>query len=325
MSRRSNQKLKLLYLSKIFREQTDEQHGLTLAEISAELEKYGIQCGRKCLYDDIEALRIFGMDIVTRRDRYVRYYAIGGRLEPAELKLLSDFLYDCEVLHSQKKLSLMRRLSELGGTQQNLQYLSIDDRERTRPQAEETYKNINLILKAISQDKKISFKYFEWNSKKQRKLLGGGELFCVSPIKLVKNGFEDKKYLLIAFDDKTQSICEIFTDCMVNLSIAKQKRAEECKQYIDKDFCASLENLRIRCKNTPKLCSDVFDFFGLDITILSDKEDYFEFAVKAPVDQKLFSWLFLQGEKVCLLAPEKIICEYREMLNKAQKNNNEKI
>ena len=74
MSRRSNQKLKLLYLSKILLDMTDERHGLTLTEILRELSKYGIETGRKSLYDDMEALRVYGYDVHSKRDRYVRYY-----------------------------------------------------------------------------------------------------------------------------------------------------------------------------------------------------------------------------------------------------------
>ena len=43
MAKSENQKLKLLYLQKIIFENTDEEHGLTLPEIIAELEKYDIQ------------------------------------------------------------------------------------------------------------------------------------------------------------------------------------------------------------------------------------------------------------------------------------------
>ena len=37
MARSSNQKAKLLYLAKIFSEQTDETHGLTMPELIARL------------------------------------------------------------------------------------------------------------------------------------------------------------------------------------------------------------------------------------------------------------------------------------------------
>ena len=63
MPKQSNQKLKILYLAKIFTENTDENHPMTMSEIIAELASYGISAERKSLYDDFENLNLFGLDI----------------------------------------------------------------------------------------------------------------------------------------------------------------------------------------------------------------------------------------------------------------------
>ena len=65
MAKGTNQKLKLLYLAQIFSEETDEDHGLTLAEIAQRLSRLDINAERKTLYQDFEELRRFGMDICT--------------------------------------------------------------------------------------------------------------------------------------------------------------------------------------------------------------------------------------------------------------------
>ena len=49
MSRRPNQKLKLLYLMRIFCEYTDEKHAMTVAELSDALAAYEISAERKSL------------------------------------------------------------------------------------------------------------------------------------------------------------------------------------------------------------------------------------------------------------------------------------
>ncbi len=61
-----NQKLKLLYLKKIFEERTDEDHGLTMNDLIALLRDYEIIAGNQGLYDDINCLRLFGMAIDYR-------------------------------------------------------------------------------------------------------------------------------------------------------------------------------------------------------------------------------------------------------------------
>lgn len=56
MAKGTNQKLKLSMLCKIMLEKTDDEHSLTLAEITKELEKYDISAERKILYDDFNVM-----------------------------------------------------------------------------------------------------------------------------------------------------------------------------------------------------------------------------------------------------------------------------
>lgn len=76
MAKKSNQKIKLLYLMKILLENTDDEHGLTLAEISDALGEYGVDAERKTIYDDIDVLTLFGLDIEKRKGRTVTYHVV---------------------------------------------------------------------------------------------------------------------------------------------------------------------------------------------------------------------------------------------------------
>ncbi|MBR1865491.1 MAG: WYL domain-containing protein, partial [Lachnospiraceae bacterium] len=77
MARGTNQKLKLLYLMKILLEKTDDAHSLTLAEILDELSMYDITAERKSIYTDFEALRLYGMDIISEQRGRKVYYHVG--------------------------------------------------------------------------------------------------------------------------------------------------------------------------------------------------------------------------------------------------------
>ena len=68
MAKSHNQKAKILFLERILRE-TGEDHVVTMQEILAKLLENGIPAERKSIYDDIEALRSFGMDVRFRRGR----------------------------------------------------------------------------------------------------------------------------------------------------------------------------------------------------------------------------------------------------------------
>lgn len=47
MSKGTNQKLKLYYLSRIMTEKTDDEHHITMPEIQRALEGYGVTADRK--------------------------------------------------------------------------------------------------------------------------------------------------------------------------------------------------------------------------------------------------------------------------------------
>ena len=90
MARSANQKLKLLYLCRILMEQTDEDHPLTVQELIAKLAQYDIQAERKSIYDDLEALSRFGLDIQSRKGRTPGWFIGTREFELPELKLLVD-------------------------------------------------------------------------------------------------------------------------------------------------------------------------------------------------------------------------------------------
>ena len=69
VSKSPNQKLKLLYLMRILLQRTDESHPMTVAEMIAALSAYDISAERKSIYADLEALRLFGIDIIQTKSK----------------------------------------------------------------------------------------------------------------------------------------------------------------------------------------------------------------------------------------------------------------
>ncbi len=82
MARSNNQKAKILYLEKMIRA-TKETGAVSMQEILASLQEKGISAERKSIYDDMEVLRSFGMDIRYKRERPGGYY-LAGDDEPGE-------------------------------------------------------------------------------------------------------------------------------------------------------------------------------------------------------------------------------------------------
>ena len=104
MAKSRNQKGKLLYLAEIFHRETDETHGLTLAELTERLAAYGVQAERKTLYADMEELRRCGLDIDSWKEgREYRYRLASREFELPELKLLVDAVQASRFITSHQK------------------------------------------------------------------------------------------------------------------------------------------------------------------------------------------------------------------------------
>ena len=74
MARSSFQKLKLLYLYKYLLENTDENHTVTVRDMIDYLSQNDIPAERKSIYNDIELLELFGVDIVKVKSKQTAYY-----------------------------------------------------------------------------------------------------------------------------------------------------------------------------------------------------------------------------------------------------------
>ena len=113
MAKGARQKMKLLYLMKILMERTDEEHFMTISQMVEALAELGIGAERKSLYDDLEALRAFGLDVESRRGKNFGYYIASRTFELPELKLLVDAVQSSRFITQKKSVQLIRKIESL--------------------------------------------------------------------------------------------------------------------------------------------------------------------------------------------------------------------
>lgn len=114
MARKLNQKLKLMILLDLLYEYTDDEHDICMNQILDYMEKQEIPVTRKTVYDDIEILQQYGIDIIkSNRDNRV-WFSIGKRdFELAELKLLVDAVQSSKFITEKKSRQLIKKLMKL--------------------------------------------------------------------------------------------------------------------------------------------------------------------------------------------------------------------
>ena len=195
----NKQKLKLLYLIKIFTEDTDDQHALTLPQIAEKLDAYGVSAERKTLYQDFELLRDFGFDIIGQQARRNFYYHMGNRrFELPELKLLVDSVQSAKFITDKKSNALIKKLEGMVSKYEarKLQRQVIIS-GRIKAMNESIYYNVDKLHEAIGTDRQIRFKYFRWNINKEMELRKDGAWYQVSPWALM---WDDENYYLVGYD-----------------------------------------------------------------------------------------------------------------------------
>ena len=321
MPKGTNQKLKLYYLAKILMEETDDYHGLTMPDLLQELEAYGVTADRKSIYSDIEALNEIGLDVVGEKSgKYFVYHIGSRRFELAELKLLVDAIQSFKFITEKKSQALIKKLTTLASSYEAAQLerqLSVQGRVKTMN--ESIYYTVDEIHAAISENKKISFKYMNWDTNKKlvpRK----NEPYIVSPWRLTWN---DENYYLIAFDAAADKIKQYRVDKMDKLTILDEKRegkelfkAFNLSAYTNRAFgMFGGEGTMVTLTIKDEMIGVLIDRFGKDIAVKpSKKKGWSDVRVEVAVSEQFFGWIFGLGSSVKISAPASVVKEYKEEL-----------
>ncbi len=320
MAKSSNQKMKLLYLMKIMLEKTDEEHGLTTAEIIESLDAYGVGAERKSIYDDMEALRLYGLDIIqTREGRNSDYRVVSREFEMPELKLLVDAVQSSKFITRKKSDELIGKIEAFASVHEARQlHRQVFVANRIKTMNESIYLTVDKIHTAITLNKKINFQYFEWSPKKEKILRHDGAVYCVSPWALT---WDDENYYLIAYDSAAEKIKHYRVDKMLGISVGEDER--EGKEFFE-DFDMAIyskktfgmfggreEIVKLRCKN--KMANIIVDRFGTDTIMAVTDDDYFEITVKVAVSPVFLTWLMNFGSDIKIISPQSVIEDFKAL------------
>nr|WP_294485142.1 WYL domain-containing protein [uncultured Anaerosporobacter sp.] len=311
---KANQKLKQLYLMKILLENTDETHSMTMPDIVSALKAYDITAERKSIYDDIEALRLYGMDIIGEKCGKTYLYHIGSRdFELAELKLLVDSVQSSKFITAKKSNELIGKIERIASKYEAKQLQrQVYVAERIKTMNESIYYNVDIIHNAIANNVKIRFQYFQWNVDKKQELRHNGEYYLISPWAL---SWDNENYYLIGYDHKAGIIKHYRVDKMLNISETEENR--EGKQlfrqfdmaiYAKKMFGmfdGKEQSVRIECVNS--FAGVMIDRFGKSVTMIKTDEEHFAVNVTVAVSRQFLSWIISLGDGVVITAPEDVV------------------
>ena len=317
-----NQKLKMLYLAKIFLEETDDLHSLTMQEIISKLESYEVNANRRTLYKDFEELRNFGYDIVSTKTGRECYYQLVSRdFELPELKLLVDSVQSAKFITNKKSNELIKKIEKLASDfdAQDLQR-QVLVAGRVKSMNESVYINVDALHRAINEKKQIRFQYSRWNMKKQLEKRHNGEFFQVTPWALM---WDDENYYLVAYDPVADMIKHYRVDKMSSIQEVEGKRegrqlfkdlntSEYAKQHFGM-FTGELKEVELLVDN--ELIGVMIDRFGKRIRVIPVDESRFKTTVKVAVSPQFIGWVLALGNKVKITAPDEVVQTMKNIVN----------
>ena len=323
MAKGPNQKQKLLLLKRYLEENTDEEHPVSAADLIAYLASQGVGAERKAIYDDMETLRAFGVDVERVRRGNASGWYIGERdFQLPELRLLVDSVQSSRFITRKKSLELIGKIEKLASVHQAKGLRrQVWVKNRIKAMNESIYYLVDDLHAAIDADEKIRFHYFQYDPQRQRQLRHGGAWYELSPYALL---WDSENYYLVAYDSAAGIIKHFRVDKITDLRRTGERRDGKAA-FADVDmaayanahfgmFSGSTTNVRLEFENA--LAGAVIDRFGTDVMLVPGREGYFTVTVPVAVTAPFFGWLCTFGDGVRVLSPDSAVEEMRRHVEK---------
>ena len=317
MPKNPKQKQKLLYIMKCFMEKTDDDYGVTVADIIEYLDEYGITAERKSIYSDIESLRDFGLDIVKTKVGKISLFSLVSRdFTLEEIKLLIDAVQSSKFITLKKSRELIHKIEHLTSENQAKElHRQVIVANRVKNSNEDIYRNIDSINRAINNKRKIGFYYHQWAVSRTgaRKIVKlrrhDGMRYLLTPKALT---WDDENYYLIAYDKEADKLKHFRVDKMEDISV-EEARADSTKAVDKFDLAVYTkqvfgmyggETVSVKLRFDDSLIGVVIDRFSDRVFIQPHNDGTFTMSAEVMLSPQFYGWLFSFGDKVRIVSPK---------------------
>ena len=305
---------RLLCLKKIFEEETDIEHGITMAEILRHLRAYDIESDRRTIYEDIRLLQDLEKMNIAHGDGE-RFYKLKSRtFSVAELKLIVDSMASSKVLAPETTRELTEKLATLCSKHER-EYLK--KRVFLEYRIKSDNKKIPLYIKTLNEgiikQRWVAFRYFRYDLNKKKDYYFGGKHRRVRPAALL---IINDVYYLLAYDKRDHR--KLFrVDRMSHVDLHTERY-----QYLPERLTPQLSRLAFASDNPyythPEeaipitmrfhrdLVDDVLDKFGFAIHLLKDGDNHFTTTVTTEPTPEFLGWVFSLGVYAEILGPDSV-------------------
>ena len=321
MAQDNCQKIKLLKLLELLRQETDEQHPLTTMDICNRLGAMGISCERRTLSKDVALLNEQGYEVMWRWVGKEKGYYIEDRsFSIPELKILIDAIQASSFITEKKTADLIGKIANLGGSHRAELLQGNMVCFNTRKHSNESiYYNVSSLEDALQHQKKVLFRYFDLDERGQKVYRREGHRYVVEPVALV---FNEDNYYLVVYSSRHDSTAnyrvdrmdhvEVLSDAVSEKAISLRGGVAEYTEQAFKMYGGTPTDIVIEFDN--QLIGAVYDKFGEDTQMMRSGENKCIATVKVQISPTLWGWLFQFAGLMKVISPDNVIEEGKRCL-----------
>lgn len=322
-------KLKMIKIWEILSQETDEEHPMTTNELLEKLQALGIECNRKTLYADIDALNEFGYEIMCKHSRSNEYYVEDRAFSVAELRILMDAIQAADFITENKSAQFIDKIANLAGTRSGEVLKDhVIAFNNTKTDNEHIYYIVDTINEAIAQQHKIKFLYFDYDTKHNRQYRKDGKFYYVNPYTTL---MDNDKYYLIGYDDFQKKIWHYRVDRMEQVSVSRHPMSyfDEIAKFDVRAYKKQLfgmfsgEESEVTFKVSKKLIDVIYDVFGVGTHLMNYDDEYFLFTATVQLSPQFYGWCCSFGNELKIISPARVVNrakDYVEGLRELYKN-----
>lgn len=307
-----------LLVLKYLHDKTDEDHLVTIKDINDCLKEDQLDADRETVADCIKELQETGYDIVCVRSTQNRYYMRSRPFTLAEVKLLVDAVQSSRFISEQQSREIVEKLSTLVGSYKAdilKRYLYIGS--RVKPENPNITEYIETIHSAVTQNKKITFRYFDYNAEKQKSLRRDGRLYHLSPFDLIWN---NDMYYVVGVGNHNDMLLKYRLDRMQELELSDEERREVPEGYNIADFfekefsmmTGNISTVELLCEN--KLMGSIIDKFGADVQTEVIDLEHFKATVSVELSGVFFGWVIASQGTMRIVGPEDVVSRFQSLI-----------
>lgn len=320
MAYNSKAKVKVLYLWKILQEETDAEQGLTMSQIIQRLAEYGVPAERKSIYDDVNALREFGIDVKTYQRNPVQYAIERRDFTLDELMLMVDAIQSCRSITEHQAKMLVINVKQLANNrEQALLDRRIHVEGRIKQKSDSVLSTVDAVHEAIRLRCKMAFSYRKMGVDGKPYVTPEGKN-VVTPVSV---SYEDGFYYLTAWSEAHESLRQYRLDRMVRVQVLEGQpaaRNSEIAHFSHNDAHAVMFGRFAGKEVTATLAADpdkveiLTDRFGNAAQFIKGSDKEARVHVRVCKSEQFFGWVASMGKHVRIVAPKSLVAEYKDYL-----------